>query len=69
MIDLIKSTRCYLLMCYSGDVDVDLRGGLEKLGWTRNPTEGKLKLDWRKQKIRQKEKCFGDLQSVKTLLS
>ena len=45
MIDLIKSARCYLLMCYSGDVDVGLRGGLEKLGWTRNPTEGKLKLD------------------------
>ena len=45
MIDWIKSARCYLLMCYSGDVDVGLRGELEKLGWTRNPTEGKLKLD------------------------
>ena len=31
MIDWIKSARCYLLMCYSGDVDVGFLGGeLEK---------------------------------------
>ena len=45
MIDLIKSARCYLLMCYSGDVDVDLRGGLEK-SWVDGG------------KIRQREKML-----------
>ena len=49
-----------------GDIDAGLRGGLEVLGWTRNPTEGKLKVELAETKIRQKEKCFGDLQSVKT---
>ena len=44
MIDLIRSARCYLLMCYSGDVDVDLRGGLEK-SWVdggKSPAKKKL---------------------------
>ena len=55
MIDLIRSTGSYLLMCYSGDVDVYLRGGLDK-SWVDG---GK--------KIRQKEekRCCGDFQSVK----
>ena len=44
MINLIERVRCYLLRCYLGDIDADLRGGLEELSWTRNPTEGKLKV-------------------------
>ena len=32
MIDWIKSARCYLLMCYSGDVDVGFGGRAGKKG-------------------------------------
>ena len=66
MINLIERVRCYLLRCYLGDIDADLKGGLEELGWIGNPTEGKLKVGLAETKIRQKEKCFGDLQSMKT---
>ena len=66
MINLIKRVGCYLLRCYLGDIDADLRGGLEELGWTRNPTEGKLKVGLAETKIRQKEKCLGDLQNMTT---
>ena len=44
MIDLIRSTGSYLLMCYSGDVDVYLRGGLDK-SWAdggKSPAKKKL---------------------------
>ena len=63
---MIERVRCYLLRCYLGDIDADLRRGLEELGWTRNLTEGKLKVGLAETKIRQKEKCLGDLQNMTT---
>ena len=68
MINLIERVRCYLLRCYLGDIDADLRGGLEELGWTGNPTEGKLKVGLAeiRNPTKRRKKCFVDLQSVKT---
>ena len=43
-----EEDRLYFSRCHGegqGDSGGEGRGGLEKLGWTRNPTEGKLKLD------------------------
>ena len=68
MINLIERVRCYLLRCYLGDIDADLRGGLEELGCTGNPTEGKLKVGLAeiRNPTKRRKKCFVDLQSVKT---
>ena len=57
-----------MLRCYLGDIDADLRRGLEELGWTGNPTEGKLKVGLAKIRnpTKRRKKCFVDLQSVKT---
>ena len=57
-----------MLRCYLGDIDADLRGGLEELGWTGNPTEGKLKVGLAeiRNPTKRRKKCFVDLQSVKT---
>ena len=56
-----------MLRCYLGDIDADLRGGLEELGWTGNPTEGKLVgLAEIRNPTKRRKKCFVDLQSVKT---
>ena len=58
MINLIERARCYLLRCYLGDIEADLGGGLEELGWTRNPTEGKLKVGLAETKNPTKRKVF-----------
>ena len=47
-----------MLRCYLGDIDADLRGGLEELGWTRNPTEGKLRVGLAETKNPAKRKVF-----------
>ena len=58
MIDLIKSARCYLLMCYSGDVDVDLRGGLEKTRLNTKSNGGETKVGLTEAKNPAKRKML-----------
>ena len=62
MIDWIKSARCYLLMCYSGDVDVGFWGESWKkarLDTKSNGGETKVGLTETKNPAKREESVVG----------
>ena len=65
---MIERIRCYLLRCYLGDIEADLKGGLEELGWTKNPTEGKLKVGLAETKSDKKKSVWGNFAEYENLI-